>query len=448
MAPVSGDDYAAQIPAQPANTLVDYWLTASSDSAGIDGALPAGAPSSVFTYRVGVDVTAPVLTHAPPPDPAASQMPVPVRVTASDNLGLDSVAVVWRKTGGPEVTQAIAVSADGRYTFPIGAGAAYGDVITYRFTAVDKAAGKNRATLPAGTQPFSMLVGGNYAETFESGDGGYTHSNLGPSFYDQWHHEYGHQHTPGGAAGWKCGSSQPFGTYRAALDAGLVTPPIVVGTGSHLKFWHDYEAEAAETPTGAYDGGLVEISTNNGSTWTQITPVGGYPRAIVASQGHPLTMGTPVYSGTSNGFVQADFDLASYAGQTVRFRWRFASDGFVEADGWYVDDVTVIGPNGQPLEVPVGRDVPFALSAPRPNPSSGAALVTYSLPVMQHVRLALYDVRGRLVRVLWDGERKPGEYAADWNGTDESGRTMPAGLYFYRLVGSASGAREGRLVRL
>ena len=53
-----------------------------------------------------------------------------------------------------------------------------------------------------------------------------------------------------------------------------------------------------------------------------------------------------------------------------------------------------------------------------------------------------------MVRVLWDGERKPGEYAADRNGTDEGGRTMPAGLYFYRLTGSLSGVREGRLVRL
>ena len=446
MNPAGGDDYAAPIPAQPANTLVDYWFTASSDSAGIDGSLPANAPASFFTYRVGVDVTPPVLTHTPPPDPAASQMPVPVRVTASDNLGLDSVAVVWQKTNGPENTSVVAATGDGRFTFPIGAGAVYGDVITYRFTAVDKAAGKNRTTLPAGTQPFALLVGGNYAETFESGDGGYTHSNLGPSFFDQWHHEYGHQHTPGGAAAWKCGATGE-GTYRSSLDAGLVSTPIVIGTGAHLKFWHDYDAEAADTPTGAYDGGLVEISTG-GWSFTQITPIGGYPRQVVPDPGHPLGIGTPLYSGTSGGFVLADFDLSAWAGQTVRFRWRFVSDSNTEAGGWYVDDVTVTSPSGQPVDVPVGKDVAFALSTPRPNPAPGASSVTYSLPVMQHVRLALYDVRGRLVRELWNGERKPGEYAADWNGTDESGRAMPAGLYFYRLVGSVSGVREGRLVRL
>jgi len=110
--------------------------------------------------------------------------------------------------------------------------------------------------------------------------------------------------------------------------------------------------------------------------------------------------------------------------------------------------VTVTGPGGQPVEVPIGRDFAFALSSPRPNPSAGRASIAYSLPVMQHVRLALYDVRGRLVRVLWDGERKPGEFTADWNGTYEDGHAAPSGLYFYRLTGSVSGSRQGRLVRL
>jgi hypothetical protein len=388
-----------------------------------------------------------VLAHVPPPDPAATQLPILVRVTASDNLGLDSVAVVWQKTGGSPITTVAPAIGDGPYTFAIGAGAAYGDVITYRFTAVDRAAGKNRATLPGGTQPFALLVGGNYAESFEGSDGGYTHWNTGPMFYDQWHVETGHQHTPGGASAWKCGATGA-GTYRSNLDAVLISTPIVVGPSAHLRFWHDYDAETADTPTGAYDGGLVEISTNGGSSWTQITPIGGYPRAVVPDPGHPLGIGTPLYSGSSGGFVQADFDLSAYAGQSARVRWRFVSDGFVEETGWYVDDVTVTGPGGQPVEVPIGLDIPFALAAPRPNPTAGAASVGYSLPVMQHVRLALYDVRGRLVRVLWDGEKKPGDFVADWNGTMDDGRAAPAGLYFYRLTGSISGSRQGRLVRL
>jgi hypothetical protein len=447
MTPVGGDDYAAQVSAQAPGTIVDYWFSAASDSAGISGALPANAPAGFFSYRVGIDVTPPVLAHVVPPDPAVNQMPLPVRVQASDNLGLDSVTVTWQKTGGSPVTIATAAGVDSAYAFAIGAGAAYGDVVTYRFGAVDRASGKNRTILPAGTQPFTLLVGGNYAESFEGGDGGYTHTNTGPMYYDQWHVESGHQHTPGGTRAWKCGATGA-GTYRSALDAVLISSPIVVGANAHLRFWHDYASELAEVPGQAYDGGLVEISTNGGASWSQITPLGGYPRTIAPSSGHPLSIGTPVYAGSTGGFVLADFDLAAWAGQSVRVRWRFASDGYLELAGWYVDDVTVTGPGGQPTEVPVGGDLQFALSAPRPNPSAGSSSIAYALPVMQHVRLALYDVRGRLVRVLFDGERKPGEFAADWNGTFEDGHAAPAGLYFYRLTGSVSGSRQGRLVRL
>jgi hypothetical protein len=447
MTPAGGDDYVGAVPPQAANTIVDYWFSAASDSAGIAGTLPANAPASFFSYRVGVDVTPPVLAHLPPPDPAASQLPLPVRVTVSDNLGVDSVSVTWQKTGGGPVTTSVPATGDGDYVFTIGAGATYGQTISYRFSAVDKATGRNRATIPVTPQPFSLLVGGNYAESFEGGDGGYAHANVGASFFDQWHLESGHQHTPGGARAWKCGATGP-GSYRSNLDAGLVSAPIALGPGAHLKFWHDYDAENAESPGGAYDGGLVEVSLDGGGSWNQVTPVGGYPSAIVPDPGHPLGVGTPVYSGSSGGFVQADFDLSAWAGQTARVRWRFVSDGFVEENGWWVDDVTLTSVGGEPVEVPVGNDLAFALGAPRPNPSRAGASIAYALPVGQHVRLALYDVKGRLVKVLWDGERKPGEFTADWNGTFADGHTAPPGLYFYRLVGDVSGTREGRLVRL
>jgi bacillopeptidase F len=392
-------------------------------------------------------VTPPALAHVPPPDPAASQLPLSVKVTAFDNLALDSVAVEWRKTGGPPVTTTVAAAGDGPYTFAIGAGAVYGDVVTYRFLAVDKALGKNRTVLPAAPAPYALLVGGNYAESFEAGEAGYTHSNVGATFQDQWHLESGHNHTLGGTTAWKCGSVGP-GTYRAGLDAGLVSAPIAIGTGAHLRFWHDYDAEPGETPAEAYDGALVELSVNNGATWTQIAPVGGYPAVILPGSNHPLPAGTPVWSGSSGGFVQADFDLAAYAGQLARVRWRFASDGFVELGGWYVDDVTLTNVGGQPVEVPIERVPAFALGAPVPNPSVGPASIAYRLPVAQHVRIALYDVRGRLVRTLFDGPREAGAFAADWDGRMEDGGTASAGLYFVRLAGSVSGTREGRLIRL
>jgi flagellar hook assembly protein FlgD len=47
--------------------------------------------------------------------------------------------------------------------------------------------------------------------------------------------------------------------------------------------------------------------------------------------------------------------------------------------------------------------------------------------------LAIYDVRGHLVRALVDGDRAPGAYRIVWNGRDDLGRPAASGVYFYRI---------------
>ena len=446
MPPTGGFTFGASIPAQPANTSVDYYLTGASDSVGIEGMLPADGTTNPFHYQVGPDVTAPTLAHvSPPPDPAVSQLPIQVKVAAFDNLGLDSVGVEWRKTNGPLQTQSVAVTGDGNYAFAIGAGAGFGDAITYRFIAVDKAAAKNRARIPETGAWFAFLVGNNFAESFENSDGGFLHGPI-TSGYDGWHTSTQRNHTAGGSSSWKCGADGPGG-YASRLDAGLLTPQFTIGTNARMRFWHFYDTETGDIPGQVYDGGLIEISTNNGGTWSAITPVGGYPARIIPNPSIDLPGGTPVYGGASGGFVQGELDLSGYAGKTLRVRWRFCSDAYVAREGWYVDDVTVTNDAGVPVAVPVLPSAAFALGPPVPNPSAAHASIAFHLPMTQAVRLALYDVRGRLVRTLIDGPRAAGPYAADWDGRLDDGRTAPAGLYFYRLTGTLSGSREGRLVR-
>jgi hypothetical protein len=78
------------------------------------------------------------------------------------------------------------------------------------------------------------------------------------------------------------------------------------------------------------------------------------------------------------------------------------------------------------------------LAPPAPNPARGATTLRFGLPRAAHVELALYDQQGRRVRSLLSGTQPAGERTITWNGCDESGRALPAGLYFVRL------ASEGR----
>jgi hypothetical protein len=91
----------------------------------------------------------------------------------------------------------------------------------------------------------------------------------------------------------------------------------------------------------------------------------------------------------------------------------------------------------------------IALSPAAPNPSGGssAAALAFALPRAGQARLALYDVRGRLVRTLFDGAAPAGRTALAWDGMDTNGRRAAAGAYFARLTALGADATE-KLVRL
>jgi hypothetical protein len=68
-----------------------------------------------------------------------------------------------------------------------------------------------------------------------------------------------------------------------------------------------------------------------------------------------------------------------------------------------------------------------------PNPFNPKTKLVYNLPAQVHVRLKVYDVRGRLVRTLVDGVQVAGAQAVVWDGRNESGRALASGVYFARL---------------
>ncbi|MEO0085110.1 MAG: FlgD immunoglobulin-like domain containing protein [candidate division WOR-3 bacterium] len=73
------------------------------------------------------------------------------------------------------------------------------------------------------------------------------------------------------------------------------------------------------------------------------------------------------------------------------------------------------------------------LHACAPNPFTGATAISYQFGQAGNVSLRVYDAAGRLVTTLKQGHEQPGIYAATWQGTDQRGRQVPNGIYFYRL---------------
>ncbi|HEX2865557.1 MAG TPA: glycosyl hydrolase family 18 protein [Ignavibacteriales bacterium] len=85
----------------------------------------------------------------------------------------------------------------------------------------------------------------------------------------------------------------------------------------------------------------------------------------------------------------------------------------------------------------------FALRQNYPNPFNPSTVINYEIPVTSKVTLSVYDILGREVAVLFDGEKSPGTYSQRFDGS-----TFQSGVYLYRLVsGSFSAVKKFILIK-
>ena len=82
-----------------------------------------------------------------------------------------------------------------------------------------------------------------------------------------------------------------------------------------------------------------------------------------------------------------------------------------------------------------------------PNPLSESTTIPFTLVSPGNIRIRVLDLTGREVRVLLDAVAEPGEQSVIWNGRNERGERVPAGMYLYELRTSGFMATK-KLVRL
>jgi hypothetical protein len=89
-----------------------------------------------------------------------------------------------------------------------------------------------------------------------------------------------------------------------------------------------------------------------------------------------------------------------------------------------------------------------ALGANRPNPMGPSTRIAYSLAAAGQVQLSVYDVRGRLVRSLVGERQEAGSHAVTWDGRNESGESVPSGIYLFEMkAGGWTSVRKAVLMR-
>ncbi|MGD8394257.1 MAG: PKD domain-containing protein [Candidatus Eiseniibacteriota bacterium] len=132
-------------------------------------------------------------------------------------------------------------------------------------------------------------------------------------------------------------------------------------------------------------------------------------------------------------------------GVTIAVAHAAAADGGSDLALVRVADGTELGIAGASLDegrVPVVLDgapvtatapIRFRLGQNVPNPFNPATVIHFATPRTSHVRLAIHDASGRLVRLLVDGVVEAGAHRARWDGRDARGMSAGAGVYFYSL---------------
>jgi large repetitive protein len=165
-------------------------------------------------------------------------------------------------------------------------------------------------------------------------------------------------------------------------DASLVSPPITAGSGnltitfSH-RFGFEFTPPSGATPLQAFDGGVIEYSTDGGATWTDFGLIAnpGYTTNLVTGGTNPLN-GRRAYGANNPSFPSTDnitmFIGNRLAGKTFQMRFRAGSDSNGGGAGWQIDDVKFTGIVGTPFPTLV-PDATRCPARPTGDPGTGQA---------------------------------------------------------------------------
>jgi hypothetical protein len=154
---------------------------------------------------------------------------------------------------------------------------------------------------------------------------------------------------------------------------------------------------------GSDDVYLIKTNSSGDTVWTR-------------SYGGPGSdRGYSVEQTSDGGYIIAGVTSSYGAGAYDVYLIKTDADGFVQVTE---------GPEE------IRRPGSWYLRQNHPNPFGAATAITYALPDAQSVTLAIYDIRGALVRSLVSGTVSAGQHEVVWDGRDGRGHSAASGIYF------------------
>lgn len=233
--------------------------------------------------------------------------------------------------------------------------------------------------------------------------------------------------TPSGFADAALHSSHPYENDTESIA--LLRYPIIVSSDNSTFTYDDVAIIEPGDPGSVYGDvefwDYVVVEAFNGTEWLALAE--GYDSRYNSNW---LNTFNNVGNGTSEMYVQHSIDLQDFfnPGDTILIRFRMFADQSVTGWGWAIDNIAI----QQAISDVEGNDnlpIVYSLEQNFPNPFNPSTIITYSVPKLSDVELKIYSITGELVKVLVDGNFKPGNYEVKFNASQ-----LASGVYFYRLT--------------
>ncbi|MFM7822852.1 MAG: T9SS type A sorting domain-containing protein, partial [Bacteroidota bacterium] len=222
-------------------------------------------------------------------------------------------------------------------------------------------------------------------------------------------------------------TDSPIGNYNSN-DYKTIRTTTAVNLANAVKAKLTFYAKWALEAN--YDYVQVQASIDNGATWSSLC--GKY----TVDGGNFQVPGEPLYEGFQTSWVQEEISLDDYIGYNVLVRFVLASDGFLEYDGFYFDDlsITKVLPGTNSIQ-----ELGMELNTPSlmPNPASTYSYATFT-PQVNESSLEISDMTGRIVMTqpIQDGMTSMRIETSNWK----------SGVYFVRLKNQNSQSKPAKLV--
>jgi hypothetical protein len=382
-----------------------------------------------------------IITHTPLAD---TMSPGPYTVSAeittfgSHPLNPDSPTLFYAVNGGDFVNVPL-VNVGGETWEAEIPGQGQGAVIGYYLTA-ENAIGLAGWAPPEAPDDYYLFAVGSFTVTFEDDveeDRGWTISELAQS--GTWERadpngtfvpfvgfpanpEDDHTADPGVQC-WVTGNPPPGSHFTVNQLDGRTTilSPVFDLTGANMVrgsvwLWGYFQFSDPS------DSMELSVSTDGGSSWSSLVRMESLPppSGRNAWNEYPFEMTSFEYTFTSEMQLRLTAEDTGTVGVV-----DCAMDDFILTT-LFSGPATVSGPAS-------AGPVSFVLHPSQPNPFNPSTQIRYELPRSDRVKLSIFDVSGREVRVLVDERKEAGSHAASWDGTDAGGRALSSGVYFYRL---------------